>query len=460
MTRANLLRTVTVIALAAGVLLGGATAAGAHPLGNFTINVYGGIVVRPDEVVVDYVVDLAEIPTYQEQARIDANGDGALASGETAAYRDARCVALARGVTLALDGHALALTPRASAIAFPPGAGGLSLLRLECRLAAPIDPMGGSAKIDYADGNYAGRLGWREVTAVGDGVTLASSDVPEQTVSGRLTAYPKGALPLARTTALLEARPGGPRLETLPQLGAASTATPRSGGGVLAALAGRQDLSAWLVGLMIVVAVGVGALHALGPGHGKGLIGVYLVAGGGTIRQAAAVGAAVSVMHTASVLALGLIVISAERVLPAERVYPWLGLASGLVALGLGSWLLVSRIHVHSHSHDHDHGHDPLSRRGLVALAFSGGILPSPSALVVLLTTISLGRTALGLVLIAAFSIGLAATLVGVGAVALRARALVARRLPTRIVSWAPIASAAAIAAIGVVLTTRGLIQL
>jgi len=180
-------------------------------------------------------------------------------------------------------------------------------------------------------------------------------------------------------------------------------------------------------------------------------------------------------MHTASVLALGLLVVSAERVLPPERIYPWLGLASGLVALALGSWLLISRLHAagrlgaktpepHEHgSHAHPHAHEdetPLSRRGLAALAVSGGILPSPSALVVLLTSISLGRTILGLVLIAAFSAGLATSLIGVGALAVRARASASRRLPQRVMTWAPVASAAVIAVIGVVLTTRGLIQL
>jgi ABC-type nickel/cobalt efflux system permease component RcnA len=95
-----------------------------------------------------------------------------------------------------------------------------------------------------------------------------------------------------------------------------------------------------------------------------------------------------------------------------------------------------------------------------VALAVSGGILPSPSALVVLLTSISLGRTALGLVLIGAFSAGLAASLIGVGALAVRARQTAVRRLPERVVTWAPVASAAAIAVIGVGLTARGLLQL
>ncbi len=113
---------------------------------------------------------------------------------------------------------------------------------------------------------------------------------------------------------------------------------------------------------MVAAAILVGAVHALGPGHGKSLIGAYLVGSGGTLRQAVAVGAAVSVMHTASVLGLGVLVLSAEQLFAPERVYPWLGLASGLVALGLGAALLVSRLHILSerrrHGHDHPHPAD------------------------------------------------------------------------------------------------------
>ena len=150
-------------------------------------------------------------------------------------------------------------------------------------------------------------------------------------------------------------RPGGAPLDA--QRGVA-TQEPASGG-LLAGFAARSDLSPGLIALMIAVAVGVGAVHSLGPGHGKSLIGAYLIGAGGTLRQAIAVGAAVSVMHTASVLGLGLLVLSAERIFAPDRVYPWLGLASGLVALGLGAALLVSRIHALSerrrHGHDHPH---------------------------------------------------------------------------------------------------------
>jgi nickel/cobalt exporter len=176
------------------------------------------------------------------------------------------------------------------------------------------------------------------------------------------------------------------------------------------------------------------------------------------------VGGAVSVMHTASVLGLGILVLSAERLFAPERIYPWLGLVSGLVALGLGAALLVSRLHALSEhrrqGHDHPHPARPLSRRGLIALAFAGGILPSPSALVVLLGSVSIGRTALGLVLIAAFSVGLAASLVAVGVVAIRARHMATGRLPAGLMRLAPVVSAGCIALVGVALTARGLVQI
>jgi nickel/cobalt exporter len=461
-------------AMAVGVMLAAPPAAGAHPLGNFTVNVYAGIIVRSEEILVDYVVDMAEIPAYQERAAIDTSDDGSVDGTEDAAYRDATCSRLAAGLSLSVDGTPVALSPGTASLSFPAGGGGLMTLRLECRLSAAFTARGTHAAFAFVDGNHAGRIGWREVTAVGDGTTLVASDVPARSASRRLTAYPRESLPLAVHQAAIEAVAGGPRLPDLPGPGqeAVTSSVSDRDVGVLATLAGRADPSAGVVALMFAVALGVGAVHALGPGHGKSLIGAYLVGGGGTIRQAVGVGAAVAVMHTASVLGLGLLVVTADRILPAERIYPWLGLASGLVALALGSWLMLARIHAagwqrtqrptepHDHEHPHPPAEAPLSRRGLIALAFAGGVLPSPSALVVLLTSISLGRAGLGLALIASFSIGLAGTLIGVGALAIKVRSVTADRVPTRIVSWAPVASGAMIAVIGVVLTTRGLVQL
>jgi nickel/cobalt exporter len=444
--------------LICGVLAAPATAH-AHPLGNFTINTSASLVVRANQVIVEYAVDMAEIPTFQERGTIDADGDGSLSSEETAAYRGDACAGLEGGLHLDVDATRAHLAMRSSNLSLPVGQAGLRTLRLSCIYRAAFAP-GATHDLVFEDANYPDRLGWREVTAAGDGATIVRADVPTASPSLRLTSYPKNVRPSNVRSATISFRPGG---APLPARSAGGTAT-RTSGALLADFASRPDLSAGLVALMIAAAIAIGAVHALGPGHGKSLIGAYLVGSGGTMRQAVAVGAAVSVMHTASVLGLGILVLSAQRLFAPERIYPWLGLISGLVALGLGAALLVSRLHALSerrrHGHDHPHPAGPLSRRGLIAIAFAGGILPSPSALVVLLGSVSIGRTALGLALIAGFSVGLAASLVAVGAVAIRARHLATGRLPAGLMRLAPILSAGCIALLGLVLTGRGLLQL
>ena len=447
-----------VVAIVVLGVLAAPALAQAHPLGNFTVNTAAGLVVGVDEVVLDYAVDMAEIPALQEESRLDLDGDGSSSAEELDAYRAAACESLRTGLRLRIDGAVAPLTLRSSELSLPAGQAGLPTLRLRCVFDAAIDPAS-VHDLRFEDRTYPDRLGWREVTAAGDGATIVRSDVPSGSPSDRLRSYPSGVAPSHVLSASLAFRPGGAALRADPGSGVAAPAT----GGFLAGFAARPDLSAGLIALMIVAAVGVGAIHALGPGHGKSLIGAYLIGAGGSLRQAVAVGAAVSVMHTASVLGLGFLVLSAERVFAPERVYPWLGLASGLVALGLGAVLLVARIHSLSesrHGHDHPHPDRPLSRRGLVALAFAGGILPSPSALVVLLGSVAIGRAALGLVLIAAFSAGLAASLVAVGVLAIRARHVATGRLPTGLMRLAPVVSAACIALVGLALTGRGLLQI
>jgi nickel/cobalt exporter len=214
--------------------------------------------------------------------------------------------------------------------------------------------------------------------------------------------------------------------------------------------------------LALGLALGIGVLHALAPGHGKAIMAAYLVGTGGGVRRGVAIGAAVAGMHTASVLVLGLLVLTAGRAFPAERVYPWFGLVSGAAALVVGGALLVSRLRSRGrgeHGHHHPPVARPLSRRGLVGLALSGGILPSPTAIVALLASVAVGRAVFGMALIGAFSVGLAATLAVVGIVAAQAGARVAPRLGrwTRLV---PIGSAAAIAVLGTVLVARAAHQL
>jgi ABC-type nickel/cobalt efflux system permease component RcnA len=172
-------------------------------------------------------------------------------------------------------------------------------------------------------------------------------------------------------------------------------------------------------------------------------------------------------------------VLALESAFRPETLYPWLGLVSGVVALGLGTYLLISRVGAwmgarhhdlaHASGHEHDHGHShphlatgggALSRRGLMALALAGGILPAPSALIVMLGAIDAHRVVFGLTLVLAFSAGLATALIVIGLGALRAREAMAARLSRFWGRMVPVLSAAAIVAVGGFLSVRGLVQI
>jgi ABC-type nickel/cobalt efflux system permease component RcnA len=396
----------------------------------------------------------------------------------------------------------------AATIAFPPGAGGLRTLRLECTLAATMPAGRGHHELAYRDGNQAGRVGWREITATGDGATLEQADVPARSVSRRLTAYPEDQLrsPLDQRTATVRFRPGGPRAGDAGEP-AAGRAAARQGvdraTAAFTALVAARRLSPGFGLLALALAVVLGAAHALAPGHGKTVMAAYLVGLRGSLRQAATIGATVTVTHTAGVLLLGL-ALSASRAVASERVYPWLGLASGLLLAGVGLTLAARALRGHRHPHPHAHphpagpgnggddaagaGHDPagpgghahdhgahpggwggrpLGWRGLVALGLAGGLVPSPSAVVVLLGGIALGHAWFGVALVLAYGVGMAATLTGVGLLLAHLRGRIDRRLPgptasllARAGRLLPVATASVIVAVGLALAAQGAAQL
>lgn len=463
-------RVVSAVVLTAAVFgatgLLSAPPASAHPLGNFTVNRYGGIVVGPGRVEVTYAVDMAEIPTFQALPDIDADGDGAATPLELQAWADAAAPGLLDGISLSVDGREVGLRVEQTSASLLPGQGGLQILSLRALFSG--HPGATRGRIDYVDENFADRIGWKEVTArPGEGVALTGSTVPEATISGELRSYPADLLasPPDVTEASLTFHPGaGVALSGEAQV--ERSVPPTRPGGAFAALVAR-DLSLPAVLVALLLAFGFGAVHALGPGHGKTIMAAYLVGTAARVPQALAVGIAVTLMHTASVIALGLAALYASRLFPSERVYPWLALVASLVVLALGAALLVSRMRARwrraaaGHDHVHPHHVDPhqggLSRRGLAALAISGGLLPSPTALVVLLGAISLHRLGYGLALIGAFSLGLAAALMTVGVLALRARSVVSRHIGGRVAGWLPMVSAAAIMAAGLVLVIRAI---
>jgi ABC-type nickel/cobalt efflux system permease component RcnA len=207
-------------------------------------------------------------------------------------------------------------------------------------------------------------------------------------------------------------------------------------------------------------------VHALSPGHGKAMVAAYLVGTRGTPRQAVALGATVTVTHTAGVALLGVVALTLSQYVLPEDLYPWLNLVAGLLVLGVGAAVLRGRLRRrrhHAHHHHRDHSHAPpdrLSARGLVAMGASAGLIPCPSALVVLLGAVAQHQIALGLLLIVAFSAGLATTLTALGlAVVWTTRAAGRLKVPGRALAVLPTLSAIAIVGIGIVLTAQALPQ-
>ncbi|MEU7412117.1 nickel transporter [Streptomyces sp. NPDC042638] len=473
--------------------------ASAHPLGNFTVNRYDGLVAAPGQLRVDHVEDLAEIPATQAGPEVERLGLGAWARQ--------RCARAATGSRLSVDGRTAPLTAARSSARLRPGQAGLHTLRVECRLTAPL-PRGATVTLGFHSAGATGGPGWREVTARGDRMTLTATDVPRASVSRELTVYPKDLLssPADTGTASLRVRPGGPALAADSERQAAPGAgvLPRGADRwtrALDDLVARQDLTVGFAALALLIAVALGALHALAPGHGKTLMAATAAARGGRARprDVLPLAASVTVTHTLGVVALGLLVTAGSAATP--TVISWLGIAGGALVLAAGVTLVrrawrdralapatprataarrepatVGAGHGtthHRHRHDGEHSHDeehthvhdthvhdthgehthvphthgehththgghththPTAPtvRGTILLGFAGGLVPSPSAVVVLVGAAALGKAWFGLLLVVAYGAGLALTLTAAGFAVVRLGAGAARMLERR----------------------------
>jgi nickel/cobalt transporter (NicO) family protein len=435
-------------ALAVAVLLLPATA-GAHPLGNFSVNTLSELRVSDRAVDVAWTLDQAEIPTFRERG----DAPSAVLGRKLA---DAR-----RGLRLTVDGRPVGLRVLPGArVSFPAGQGGLRTTRVEARLRATLAER--PDRVELRDTAYPGRVGWRSIITRPGAGTAVRSSVPSADPTGGLRRYPAAELSSpadVRAAALTVAAGHGtvaaPGVDT-----ALRTTTDRGGAG---GLGGR--LEALLAGdgallVLLLAAFGWGAVHALSPGHGKTMVAAYLVGTRGRARDAVALGGAVTVTHTAGVFALGGVALGLSHWILPEQLFPWLALVSGLLVVSVGVALLRGRVrnHAHHHHHDHEHHHHDHDRRGILAMGAAAGLVPCPSALVVLLAAIAQDRAALGLLLVVAFSLGLAATLSGLGLLVVAAgRALSAARVPVRAVAVLPTVSAVVIVGAGVLLTARAI---
>jgi high-affinity nickel-transport protein len=521
-------------------------------MGNFSVNHYSKIDVRGDRIMLRYFIDLAEIPTYQElqQGNIAAT-PVAPTSPAVIRYVAIRGAELGRGLILDMEGRHISLRLVSSGVIFPPGAGGLPTMKMgfvyEAAYPSTVDRR--HVSLHYADNNYPGHSGWKEIVALSSAGSLLRGSVPATDRSGELSNYPTDLLtnppqaleasvvatlpPLPTAVAdaqsHITSKPPSRRVETpavvatLPQnhsnaavkamsapkqtatvsvaasleplqpASAASTAvhlqanqqqTPRSR---FTELITAQHLSAWFLFTAAIIAVGLGGLHALEPGHGKTIVAAYLVGSKGTARHAVLLGMIVTASHTAGVFALGAITLYASRYIVPEQLYPWLGAFSGITIAGLGCYMLLRRLTGTATDHSHTAGgsqsHWFFSRRTgdkgakgnqiqiedtsvksvsltqLFTLGITGGIIPCPAALIVLLSAFAMHRIGLGFFLIVAFSVGLAVVLIGFGMLMVYARRFITHLqidgpLTKR---WLPVASSAFITILGLILTMQAL---
>jgi nickel/cobalt transporter (NicO) family protein len=464
------MRRALLLALLASAVLGlTAPAALAHPLGNFSVNHLTKVKVSSQRVDVLYILDQAEIPTFQER---DEHRSEVLA---------AKRAEVARGLTLEVDGREVALEPASSSkLSKPKGQGGLLTTRVELSLSAAVDD---PSRVEVHDRTFAGRVGWKAIVAEPGEGTAVRTNAPSGDPTGGLRRYPEDLLnsPLDRRSASFSVQPGDGSLVAPHTEGERTVTTRNAGGQGFAGLFDDAAAGKGVLVLLLLAALGWGALHALSPGHGKAMVAAYLIGTRGTARHAVGLGVTVTVTHTLGVFALGLVTLLLSQYILPEDLYPWLTLVSGLLVVGIGAGVLRARIrwargrrlgdgpsaeaalhshppgdhHHHDHGHSHDHEHT-VTRRSLIGMGAAAGLIPCPSALVVLLGAIAQHEVALGLLLIVAFSVGLAATLTGLGLLVVYARRVLPRlRMDGRIAGALPAASALVIVIVGCLLTAR-----
>jgi len=425
---------------------------------------------------------------------VDANHDGRISAAE-AALESRRLVAIvAPHLKLLVDGRPVRLALESARVAFPHGQGGLSTTRLDARFRAVGARLGAAPSTFALSDSYAtDRVGWRELlVARGTGVAVRSTDASVGDRTKALTHYPTDLLhsppDIRSETTVAALGSGGLPVQAIPARDVAApvqaTSSAKSDGGFVSLIENDGHLT--LLGALAALGLALvfGMFHALTPGHGKTMVAAYLAGTRGQARHALILGGTVTITHTAGVFALGIVTLSLSQFIVPDQLYPWLNLASGVMVVAIGTFAIRDRLkrslragrgaagaahdhgheHAHDHGHDHGHGHshavpDELSMRSLIGLGISGGLLPCPSALVVLLSAIALHRLAFGLALIVAFSLGLACVISGIGLAVLYARRLFTR-LPSdhgRIVRALPVVSAVIITTLGLVLTARSL---
>jgi nickel/cobalt exporter len=344
--------------------------ADAHPLGNFTINHYAGLEVAPDGVGIDYVLDMAEIPAFQEINQLDTNHNRKAEPVETVQYPDKKCLEVNSHLELLINKQPSALKAVKTAVEFPPGVGGLATLRLSCNFQAPMELVGANQLVEFEDKYYPQRLGWREITVAASGVPI-HGNFTSSSISNRLRDYPNDLLssPLDQHRLAFQLNPSLASSEPalLPSVKSANrldnALTGRSND-VFTNLITQENYNFLTILVALAIAFFWGGLHALSPGHGKTIVGAYLVGSRSKAQHALFLGLITTITHTSGIFALGLVTLGTSQFILTEQLYPWLSILSGVLVTVIGLNLLISRWqgtqlpHSHDHVHSHQHSHD------------------------------------------------------------------------------------------------------
>ncbi len=519
-----------------------------HPLGDFSINQYFILDGSGPTVQIHYLLDVAEIPSFNELDLLDTNFDSEISQTEVDVYLAQRITQLVEHLHLRADGEELELTVLRHKLVLLQGNAGMVVFNIRIDLDVqdlswpPATPL----TLELSSENYPQEQGTRECLllpgaqltdatpapidsqermvleglptvyantqasfsiSLNPGANTGASEVPDTfsdfawTSTARL-AREQGEVSGAEGAAQAmigpdvanenASGPGKPLLSISKDLSeenfgtgvreAPDTATNRLMNRISAIIRDPAlPMPIFIVGLFIAMVLGMG--HALSPGHGKTVMAAYLIGEKGTVWHACILGVVVTITHTWSVIFLGLVTLYFEGILSEEQVNFWTGILSGLIIVAIGIVLFRRRYHYFLATaqgrpgdwrffHGHEHGPEDTavtvieegktpSYRNILWLGVSGGVVPCPAALIVLLLALKVGRLAYGVGLLLAFSLGLAIVLVFIGILVVRASRLI-RTTSLQESGWLqilPLGSAALITVLGAWVVVWTLLQ-
>ena len=473
-----------------------AIGAHAHQLYGIRVGRTSAVKIERSRVEVVYKIHVGDILAFSERRAMDENGDGEISGMEKRAYLDRMEDELRRGFVLRMDGDRLDLAPTARSDSL--GEARIGPMSFEMQFEFRTEertPDGGEHELAFTDRNYSDDpVDPEMVLRINSGVKILDSS--DRWDSERYPFDPWASLEERRTLKVLfRAGSGGASASSF-ETRSVLTERPVMKPGMkdrLKEILERPNLPPHFIFFAFLISILLGAMHAVEPGHGKTIVAAYLIGSRGTVWNAIFLGAIVTITHTFSIIVLGLLTLFASKYVVPQKLFPWLGFISGVFIIGVGIWLLFRYLrgahghghshgtfgHAHdhetSHSHTHDetpeHTHDhgdsqtPEIERSaswvsLLSLGISGGLVPCPAALVILLTAVALNRILFGLALIVSFSLGLAVVLITIGILMVVARSAINRFTGEgRIIQMLPLVSAVFIIVLGFGIAIKALID-